>query len=437
MTDPVVIVGGGPAGAVAGGILAKHGVPTVLLEKARHPRPHVGESLQPATIDLLQEHLGVGDAIAAAGFAHKFGAVYVWGEEREPWSILFDERLERCVDTITEEELLASDFEKAWQVNRSAFDAILFDAAVAAGVDARSDTEVRRVVFDGDRVRSVVTADGTEIPCSFLVDATGQRCLLGRTLGVVETVDDLRSVAVHAYFRGAGGLPRPLHRHVQFVATVPEGWVWFIPVSADLTSVGLVTRSNRKHTQGEFLEILARAPIPLKGAELVDHEGQGRLLHARDWSYVCRQVVGENFALVGDAACFVDPILSGGVDLAARSAANAALAILQITDGNDPRSVLTEYSDQLMQDFRAYLRMARYWYGNNRGVDGFFWEAHKELGAASPSTPLRAFVYLTSGRYSTDRHLKVFMEWQEKKMFQALGVDRGQLGRALADRRDQ
>ncbi len=435
--DPVVIVGGGPAGAMCGGILAKHGVDVVLLEKARHPRPHLGESLQPAGIDLLEEHLGVGDAVAAAGYAHKFGAVYVWGEAREPWSILFDERLEACVDTITEEELLASDFEKAWQVNRSSFDKILFDAAVRLGVDARTDTEARSVQLVDGRVQSVTTGDGTVIPCSFLIDASGQRCLMGRTLGVVETIEDLRSVGVYGYFRNAGGVPGALNRHVQFVATVPEGWIWFIPISAELTSIGLVTRTARKHSEEEFLDILRRSPIPLEGGELIEHEGQSRVLHAKDWSYVCTQLVGENFALVGDAACFVDPILSGGVDQAVRSGANAAVALLQAIDGGDARTPLAEYSAQLGREFRSYLRMCRYWYGNNRAVDGFFWEAHEQLGAASPSTPLRAFVYLTSGRYAADRHLQVFMEWQEKKMFEALGVDPDQLGQVLADRRNQ
>ena len=87
----------------------------------------------------------------------------------------------------------------------------------------------------------------------------------------------------------------------------------------------------------------------------------------------------------------------------------------------------------MKKDYRSYLRMARYWYGNNRSVDGFFWEAHQEI-EASLSTPLRAFVYLTSGRYAADQHLKVFQQWQEETMFKALGVDKDRLATALRKR---
>jgi clorobiocin biosynthesis protein Clo-hal len=135
--------------------------------------------------------------------------------------------------------------------------------------------------------------------------------------------------------------------------------------------------------------------------------------------------------LVGDAACFVDPILSGGVDFAVRGACNGALAILttlrEPETGEEP---LERYQERLRQEYRAYLRLARYWYGNNRSVNGLFWEAHSEIPADSVSTPMRAFVYLTSGQYAVDVHYKIFQEAQEKRMFHSLGVDKKALKRA-------
>ena len=112
----VLIIGGGPAGASAAGILARAGASVRVLERATFPRHHVGESLQPATSTLLEEHLGLGAALAAQGFAHKFGAVYVWGETREPWRVLFDPRLELDLDGLDEAGLLAGGYEHAWQV---------------------------------------------------------------------------------------------------------------------------------------------------------------------------------------------------------------------------------------------------------------------------------------------------------------------------------
>jgi clorobiocin biosynthesis protein Clo-hal len=122
---------------------------------------------------------------------------------------------------------------------------------------------------------------------------------------------------------------------------------------------------------------------------------------------------------VGDAAGFVDPILSGGVDFAIRGGVQAAYAILN--------GRLKDYADSISGDFKAYLRLARYWYGNNRSVQGFFWEAHKEILEGSKLTPYRAFVYLTTGHYAADRHRQVFQKWQEEKIFKALGVDRTKL----------
>jgi hypothetical protein len=92
-----------------------------------------------------------------------------------------------------------------------------------------------------------------------------------------------------------------------------------------------------------------------------------------------------------------------------------------------------DYERDFRREYRAYLRMARYWYGNNRSVEGLFWEAYKAITPDATTTPLRAFVYLTTGCYAAEKHLKVFAEWQERAMFRNLGVD----ARALAIARRQ
>ena len=158
------------------------------------------------------------------------------------------------------------------------------------------------------------------------------------------------------------------------------------------------------------------------------------LHHARDWSYQNRKIVGQNWLCVGDAAAFVDPILSGGVDFAIRGGLNAALAVIAANQGES--SAVEDYQQQLKSEIGSYLRMARYWYGNNRSVQSFFWEAHSQIPAGSASTPLRAFVYLTSGKYGADQHFKVFNEFQERKMFHRLGVDKSALRKHLEEARN-
>jgi len=430
----VLVIGGGPAGASAAALLAKEGRDVVLAERTHFPRPHVGESLQPASLKLLDRHFGIGPALAGAGFARKYGAVYVWGESREPWSVLFDDRLETDVHTLSEAELLAGDYEHAWQVDRATFDTILLGMARDQGVEVHEDTVVQNIVTEDDRV---VSADlsgpsGTErVLPRVVVDASGQRCVLGRRLGQHETVPDLRSTATYGYWDGAGGLPGPLSRHVQYVVTIPEGWAWFIPVSSTRTSIGIVHRRPRKMDRAEWEQAIRQAGLPIEGATFDAETG---LQFARDWSFSHRRMAGANWMLVGDAACFVDPVLSGGVDFAIRGAANAAVAILSAGDGPLGASA-QRYSKALLREYRTYLELARYWYGNNRSVDGFFWQAHQAIDALSGTTPLRAFVYLTTGHYAADRHFKVFSEYQEQRIFEALGVSQESAKKVLARRK--
>ncbi len=136
--------------------------------------------------------------------------------------------------------------------------------------------------------------------------------------------------------------------------------------------------------------------------------------------------------MVGDAACFTDPILSGGVDFAIRGACNAAVAILRASrQPAGAQAALSAYEAQLDKEFKAYLRLARYWYGNNRQVDGIFWKMHELIPLASIATPLRAFKYLTSGACDADAHFHVFTVAQEQNIFQHLGVNEDQLKHAL------
>ena len=436
MTPRFLVLGGGPAGASAAALLAKHGAAVTLVERERHPRHHVGESLQPSSIKLLDHHFGLGPAIAAENFPRKYGAAYIWGETRSPWTVLFDPRLDADLPGLTEADLLAGPYEHAHNVERARFDALICGAAARAGADVREDTEAVALLEEGGRIVGARVRHGDveeDLRADFVLDATGQRCLVGRHLGLTRVVPDLRSTATYAWYDGAGGFPGPLGRHVQWVVTVPDGWIWFIPIGPDRTSVGVVTRDRSRMDEARFDSILASSGLPLDNATPVLHEG-GRLRFARDWSFTHTRLVGDGWMLVGDAAGFVDPILSGGVDFAVRGGCQAALALLQGygAEGGDIAARLAAYEADVSGDYRAYLRLARYWYGNNRSVEGFFWEAHREIPAHAVETPYRAFVYLTTGKLAADRHLRVFQDWQERRMFEALRVDNAAVQRALS-----
>jgi halogenation protein CepH len=435
----VLVIGGGPGGATASAILAREGARVTLIERETFPREHVGESMQPASIALLETHLGLRSEIEAAAFPRKYGATYVWGETRTPWSVLFDDQLEHALPTIDaspdpEGALLNGSYDHAYNVDLVRFDDILFRAALRAGVELRH-TEARAPIVENGRVVGVTTRDAAgheeRVRGDYVVDASGQRCLLGRAFDLAEDVEDMRATATYGYLDGAGGAPGALGRHVQMVESVSDGWCWFIPIARDRTSVGVVSQGRERLTDERFDSLLAETSLPLGGGRWArDTKGQ-RLRRTRDWSYACKRFAGEGYALVGDSACFVDPILSGGVDFAIRMGCRVAFALVRGLGGAEPLDpLIASCGDQLRREYKAYLRIARYWYGNNRSVAGLFWEAHKEIGADALSTPLRAFVYLTTGKHAADQHLKVFTEWQEKKMFGQLGVDEPELKKA-------
>lgn len=434
-TPDVLICGGGPGGATLGALLAKEGLAVTLVDKARFPRAHIGEALQPAAVELLDFYLGLGPTLAAAGFFKKFGAIYEWGERTQRWSVLFDDRLDQDLHRLTHEELLQGDFEHSYQVDRAEFDQLLLEHAAERGCTVYQETEALAPIEEGDRVvgMRVRDKDGErEIRAPLTIDATGMRCLLGRHYGLTVDVPDMQATATWCYVKGAGLIEPTLGRNLQLVVTVPEGWVWFIPLSEERTSVGVVTHERAKVAPDRFWEIIGRTSMPVDDVELLS-DPQGRTYHhMKDWSYSHSQFAGPGWVLLGDAACFTDPILSGGVDFAVRGACNVSLAILRARRENvDLDTAMSVYERQLKKEYTAYLRVARYWYANNRAVDGLFWEMHRLIPIGSISTPLRAFKYLTSGQCDADAHFLLFTEAQDQKIFEHLGVDEAQLKDAL------
>jgi flavin-dependent dehydrogenase len=415
---------------VAAGALASQGAEVVVLERERHPRFHIGESLQPAAFDYLERHFGIGHRFVDQGFARKYGAVYRWGETREPWSVLFDPRLEPDLPGLTEETLLSGGYEHSWNVDRAVFDRILAETAAERGASVHENVTVHEPIMEGDRVVGVLASDANgqtvRYDADFVIDASGQNAFLGRKFKLLRQAPDLRCTATYAYFEGAGGVPGPLGRHVQYVVTVPEGWVWFIPTSKDVTGVGVVLRERNRLSEARFAEILASAELPLEGAKMLPGPRGEPLGFHMDWSFACERFGGPGWMMVGDAACFVDPILSGGVDFAIRGGFKAADVLTRRfgVPGSEEPALLADYETRVRTEFQAYLRLARYWYGNNRSVQGLFWEAAREIPTRDMYTPLRAFAYLVSGRYARDKDFAIFDGVQERNMFRNLGVDR-------------
>lgn len=390
----VIVIGGGPGGATAATALAMKGRRVLLLEREHFPREHIGESLLPATMPFL-EWLGVMPAIREAGFLEKWGATMRWGDSGEPWSWYFRE-----TNTI---------HPHAFQVWRAQFDKILLDNSRSHGVDVREGHRVTSVIFEGDTAVGVRFLEPggaeAEVRAPWVVDASGQGAVVGHSRGLRQWDGFFQNMAVYAYFEGAARLPSPDETNI-FIESYAGGWFWCIPLHNGWMSAGAVVDSRRGQdgirrlgVEGYLREQIAAAPGT---ARLLR---RARLIHGpttlKDWSYICRDVAGNGYILVGDAACFIDPLFSSGVHLAMMSGALAAAYLTTALEDNDMRLPGARfYKEQYRAEYDMFREMAKLFYSTNRSVESYFWEARRILGGApgEDATPRQAFIRAVAGR---------------------------------------
>ena len=393
--SPIIVIGGGPAGSCVGTLLARQGLDVVLLEREWFPRPHVGESLLPASIPILHD-LGVLDEIKRAGFTLKRGATMIWGTDREPWSWHFS-------------ETNASN-PTSFQVWRPDFDAILLNNARRAGVDVREGCHATSVVFDDAGAAVAVQcrpADGsggdTELPARYVVDASGQGGLLSRQLGLRQWDDFFRNLAVYGYYRGGERLPASDEGNI-LIESQPAGWLWHIPLRDGWASVGAVVDAEtgqqglRELGPQRFLESqIAAAPRLADMLESAEFVSGPEVL--RDWSYRCKSLHGPGYILVGDAGCFIDPLFSSGVHLALTSATLAAAAVTSALDDPTIAGPAGQVYQQLYyKEYGHFRELARLFYSSNRTADSYFWEARRLLDNDPSLTPRQSFIQAVAGQ---------------------------------------
>ncbi len=356
----VLIIGGGPAGSSAATHLAQAGIDAVLLERSAFPRNQVGESLIPHFWKFT-DLTGVSEKIEDEGFVAKAGGITVWNNKIH--------------------QIQFSDFgytRPGLHVERDIFDNILLKHSQSCGAKVFNEVVVKKVDFSNALRPEIFYTDKRGhsnhrgiIRCRYVIDASGHSSFLANQFKARQTISpQLNFLSLWGYFENSCfvGADRKSHtaknldktRPVTFVMSFEEGWIWHI-VLREKTSVGLIVPTertqgmDRKQREVFFKQTCVRMPYLdklLQSARFIP----GTLQLRPDYSYYSHNICGENYYCIGDAAAFVDPIFSHGVQNSLYNASIATLAIKESLKNMKNKLRYSRLCESRMQQFYGFSR---------------------------------------------------------------------------------
>ncbi|MGV8996673.1 MAG: NAD(P)/FAD-dependent oxidoreductase [Parvibaculaceae bacterium] len=349
MTTDVVIIGAGPSGSVAAAMLADAGLSVEVLERAHFPRFSIGESLLPQAMEWLDE-AGLLQDVVEAGFQHKNGATFSWGDREES----FDFR-----------DKSSSGWGTTYQVQREKLDLILAKGAARKGARVQFGQTVVAIRPHPTRPSLTVRDEaGNErvIDTRFILDGSGFGRVLARMLDLEVPVSVPQRMSIFTHVKD--NIPHGLHDRNKIIVTINEKntdiWYWFIPLADGLTSVGVVGRPEQLSVYGSTREEQLTNLIAESGKMAKLLVNSVRVRDVGEISgYACKvsQLSGDGYALLGNAGEFLDPVFSSGVTIALKSASLASKLVVRQLDGETP-DWKREYAEPLgrgIETFRAYV----------------------------------------------------------------------------------
>ena len=363
-TYDAVVVGGGPAGSTAAWRLAKLGHRVVLLEREHFPRFHIGESLLPASNAIFRA-LGLEQRLREESFVRKRGASFSTE----------DGELSSYIDFTSCPQVSAP---VTYQVPRSRFDHLLIEHADEAGVEVRQGCRARGVDFDADGLTLQMANGGSTtsaLRARVMIDASGQAGFLAKRLGLRRVDPGMRNVAAFAHFEGVEQPSGERAGDIRVVSRWDMSWIWLIPLSPTVTSVGVVVprQEHAAREAGESAEVMLDrflTSTPVVAKQMRDARRVSPARYEADFCYAPRAYAGERWLLAGDAGSFLDPVFSSGVLLALESgyeaggAAGEALAKGDVTAG-----AFTAFDRRQRRRYKAFRRF----------VHGFYQPSFRDL----------------------------------------------------------
>jgi halogenation protein CepH len=398
----VIVIGGGPGGSSAASFIAMQGHRVLLLEREKFPRHQIGESLLPVTVHGICKMLGVHEEIEGAGFMRKGGGTFRWGKSPEPWTFSFENTT----------MLADAGVGYAYQVEREKFDHILLNNARRKGVDVREQHEVIDTLREGGRVVGVRFRgpDGAErrALARFVIDAGGHQSKLHQLAGERVYSKFFQNIALYGYYENGKRMPAPMRGNI-LCAAFEYGWFWYIPLTDTLTSVGAVVAKDQHadKLKGGYAEAMQQfidaCPIIkefLAPATRVTEGRYGVFRVRKDYSYCNTRFWTPGLMLVGDAACFIDPVFSSGVHLSTYSALLAARSVNTcLSGGVDEERCMDEFERRYRREYIAFYDFLVGFYDMHHDEGSYFWQARKVLRTEERDAD--AFIRLVAGGATT------------------------------------